>query len=216
MHRQYTPADIYPYPRAALDLDFIKQRYWWNGRIRQTSEFATYTLNGSTFDEKGLTPTATIDVTVLLSGVGTLVPGSFAFVATQTAAPGTARVLFQMDNTGANERVWAAQATTNNLTFTVIDGGAATASITVTGLGQLRRPSACAANYDTDNFLWAADGRAGTADTSGTLPTVTHLRVGKGTTADSQFLGAISRIILFDHIKTQGALNELSCVLRQF
>jgi hypothetical protein len=197
---------IFPWPRALVDLYFAAQRYWWAGQERHTGEFTTYTLNGSTFGDFGLTPTAAIDWTLALAGVGTVVPGSWMFAVKQAADPGALRCPFQLDDGTANERVTINQGTSGAIGNQIFDGGVSQAN----NLNSTDQPNfyklGGGTSFATNAFRHAVNGSAA-ADTSGTLPTVTHLRIGKNTAADSQFNGSIIRLTIFDF--TQAALGDV-------
>lgn len=203
----------WPYSGASLDLDFINQRYWWNYRERQTSEFTTYTLNSSTFDRNGLTPTATIDVTVAIAGTGFTLPGTMIaiVIATSNAAGGSARTPVVLDDgTAANSVSFNQNAANGNLTFNVLASSATQAAIAPPIGTRLNAPTAIAASADTNSFLFSHTGRAATADVSGTLPTVPTLRIGKNFSASTQFAGAIARVVLIPRAMTQAELNEVT------
>lgn len=201
----------WPYDGCVADLDFIHQRYFWGGRQRKIADFTTYTLNGSTFDAYGLTPSSTIDVTVALSGLGTVVPGSCILRTYATSAPANTSAAFELDDGTSNERIMvAAQAATGNMLYQVHVGGAAQASIFPSILTSSLGHHGVACTWAANNFLTGGDGVAGTADSSGTLPTVTTIRIGKSTAGSTSFPGAVGRIVLFGAARTQPELLALS------
>ena len=209
-------AAMWPMPRAVLDLDFVRQRYWWNGQLRTTAAFTTYTLNASTFNEYGLTPSTTIDWTLALAGVGTVVPGAYAVLAGHNQTVAAANNIFQLDDATANERVACNQSTTPSFQIAVVDGGATQCTLGPAVAGTLNVFHGHAASYDTNSFIAASNGVLGTTDTAGTLPTVTTLRIGKGTAASTEILGFISRLILFNSVRTSGEVIALSVATRMF
>jgi hypothetical protein len=201
----------WPYPGAAIDLDFAGQRYWWGGSPKQTTDFTTWTLNGSTFNINGLTPTATIDVTLSLSGLGTYVPGAIAAGVYPTGSPASTKGWCGIDDGTTNERVSITQNSSGQVTTFTVDGGvtqAAPVGGAPSGTTNVRH--GVALSYALNDVKSSFDGLAGTADTVATMPTVTTLRIGKLSTASSQPTGALARVVAFTGVKTQAELNALA------
>lgn len=208
----FTRKRPWPFPACSVDIDFVNQRYFWSGAYKATSNFTTYTLNGSTFGPGGLTPTDTIDVTLTLPAE-TYVPGSYCAAFTHASAPGTSRTIFQLDDGGNTNRVTLQQATslllTNSVTVSNVSQASATASATApTGIRH-----GFASSYDTNDFRFSGNGVAGTADTSGTIPTVTRLQIGRSA-GGTACTGAIGRIVLFNAVKTNFELHALAVAMR--
>lgn len=203
------PGMAFPDPEAVLDVDFVNQRYWWNGAIRTTANFATYNLNGSTFGVGGLTPSATIDVTVNLTGFF-LQPGAFACRLVPSSLPGAARAAFQIDNVTDTNVIRYEQGTVNHL-FICIQGGSTTGQISVAP-GTVGNSVGAAASFNLNDFRFYLNGTGGTPDVAGNLPGVagTILRIGKRIAASSNFSGAISRIVLYDNVQNNAWLQAKS------
>jgi hypothetical protein len=202
----------WPLSGATVDLDFVAQRYWWSGGKKTTADFTTFTLSGSTFDGLGLTPSDTIDVTLALAGLGTFIPGAWAYAITQTAAPVANRAWVHLDDGTVSERVAAYQTTGPQQSLAVADGGVAQAAIFVAATS-LNVRHGCCGSYATNDIKFAANGFQGTQDTVATMPTVTTLRIGRepGVAAP---LGSIARVILFTAAKSQGDVNAISIAMR--
>lgn len=201
----------FPAPSAAIDLDFVNRRYWWNGALRAESEFTTFALNGSTFDAvKGLNIATGIDVTLALAGLGTFVPGACACAVYHAAAPASTKGYFALDDGTNLQRAGIVQVTTAALQLNVVNStvqGNVTGGVTTA----LNTRHGYAASYDLNDFKAAGNGSGGTPDTVGTLPaTATTLRIGKNFVAGSEALGALSRLVLYPATKTQAELNALS------
>jgi len=204
-----------PFPAAGsgIDIDFVNRRYWWNGAAKTEANFTTFTLNGSTFGPNGLLPTDTIDVTLALAGLGSLVPGAMAVGFRLNSVPGTARTIVVLDDGTVTERVAFTVSTGGTAAFVVSDNNVTQASMSTPALALQRH--GLAGSFDVNNFLGSADGAALTADNAGTLPTLTTLRVGRAPAA-SAITGSISRIVCFTATKPQGQCNYLSSVLRAY
>lgn len=192
--------------RALVHLDFINQRYFWNGRNRFTSEFTTYTLNGSTFGPHGLTPSATIDVTLATADFGFAFPCTVLAQLFPTSNPGTNRVPVNIDDGTANECLRLRQATDGVHAFFVTDGGASVASIGTTAMVNGRR-NGFAAAVATNDVRYVCNGKIeGAADTSASMPTVTTLRIARRETADSEYIGAEGQVIVLPYAMTDAEL----------
>lgn len=211
----FTRKSWVPYVGAAIDLDFVAQRYWWGGAEKRTGDFTTYVLNGSTFDANGLTASSTIDITLALAALGTFVPGAFAAAIYHTSAPAGVKAFFGLDDGTTTERVNLSQnVTTATLLLSVVDGNVAQSNINNAGSGTLGVRIGCASSYQTNDMKSSVNGTGATADSVGTMPTVTTLRIGKTTAASSNALGSIARVVAFTAVKTQAELNALSTALR--
>lgn len=209
-----------PWQGAAIDLDFARRKYWWGGAEHVEADFTTFTLNGSTFSSRGLAPTDTIDVSLALAGLGTLVPGAYAAALYQTAAPGAAKVWFQMDdNVNNNNRIACLQAASLACQGSVNVGGAGQAAINATtamGFATLNVRHGFSFSYAANQFDVSGNGFAGTPDTAGSVPTVTRLRILKSLTATTSPTGTgiLSRLVLFTATKTLPELQQLSALMR--
>jgi hypothetical protein len=199
----------WPLPGWLLDLDFINRRYFWGDEEKGEADFTTFTLNGSTFGPNGLTPTATVDITLATSAFGFVIPGTLVAQVFPTSDPAAGRSAVVVHNGGANNEFrFQQQATTGSLGFIVNTGGTAVASIIVGRM--LNARNGLAASFGTDDVKAAVNGVAGTADPSAVMPAVTTAQFGKRFTASTEFLGAISRVLFRAGASTQDQLNALS------
>lgn len=107
-----------------------------------------------------------------------------------------ARVV-HIDDTTANERIVLTKRSTNTGQMFVTDGGMAQASFDAGSLTQ-NSANQLAAVYEANDFAASLNGAAAVIDTSGTLPTVTILRVGTDVTAGSECYGPIRRVAYYN------------------
>lgn len=115
-------------------------------------------------------------------------------IGVNNVAAGTRRY-FEINNNTPDERLLAGYGFTTACRYLVSDGGATQADIgvtTTTGGALVKFAGA----YKTNDFQQASNGTLGTADTSGTLPTVDRMFIGQAeTTAAATMLnGYIQRI----------------------
>lgn len=220
---QPMPSDLaraqrFPFPGALVDVDFRRQRYWWSGAEKLTSDFTSFNLSGATIDRRGLLPSATVDITLALAGLGTFVPGSLAFAFTNTAAPAAQRVFFSIDDGTNNNRIQILQPTNLAFTFAVAVGNVLQAAINPVAIASnaLNVCHGAAASWATNDFKAAANFLPATADTAGTVPAPTILRFGRSTVASSDPTGSgiLARLALFSTQPTQAELNALSSLIR--
>jgi hypothetical protein len=127
------------------------------------------------------------------AGAGTL----FARGVPRSNTGGSAsRRFLQFDDGTANERHILAMTTANAANYTAVDGGATQADITVsTGVAANSQVNVAAA-FNTNTLQLAANNTQGTEDTSGTLPTVTTLRLGndQANATAAAFNAVLSRV----------------------
>lgn len=213
--RRPTAAPVWlPYTGAAIDLDFVAQKYWWGGAEKTTADFTTYALNGSTFDATGLTPSATIDVTLALAGLGTFIPGALAAALTMASAPPSGRHFVALDDGTTTERISFTATVTPQLSVQIYDGNVNQTNSPLTGAGALATRHGTALSYATNDIKMSANGTTTTQDVVATMPTVTTLRIGKLASGATNPVGAIARVVVFTAVKTQAELNALSTALR--
>jgi len=220
-HMKFTPGimaakDWVPIAGAAIDLDFIKQKYWWGGALKTTGNFATYTLNGSTFDANGLTPTGTIDVTISLSGLGAFETNcTWLFSGFNTSAPGSNRHAWQLDNGSNTDRTMLQQTSTGVWQLLLNSGNVAQIGFN-TGANAIGVKHAAGLSYELNNSPGSANGvsAVGSPDVACVMPvSLTTLRVGRNFTINTNPTMAIGRIIIFQTKKTQTELNDLTLSL---
>lgn len=204
----------FPDPEAVLDLDFVAQRYWWNGASRTTGEFTTYVLNGSTFGAQGLTPTDTIDITVNVSAFWSA-PGAFAARLFPTANPAAPRHAFMVsDGTDANYASINQNISSGQHRLLVAVASAAVGLVPLNGT--LNVPSGFAASFDVNDDRMYRDGVAGALDNIATLPSPTVLRIGRSNTGGvgTSYVGAIGRFTLYNPVQTNAWLQDRSSRIR--
>lgn len=211
----FPPALTFPAPGAAVDLDFIARRYWWGGSSKTEGDFTTFALNGSTFDATGLTPSATIDVTLNLAALGTFIPGSHASACFHQAAPASVRIFWQIDDGTVINRIFVSQNTTPRLISQVQQASTPQSVHNIVGTDVLGVRHGLASSFTTDLVMASANGVNGTPDTAAVMPTTANiLRIGKSTAANTNPLGSVARVILYTANKTQIQLQELSLAVR--
>jgi hypothetical protein len=194
---------LWPIQDAAIDLDFEHQQYFWLGSKRSTSEFTTFDTSTFTFNNFGIVPSSTCSITLTTAGIWTS-PGSYAAKLKTTAIPGAARSPFGIDDGTTGNHVRVEQSTGARLPLVVVVGASTQATVTPLPI-PTNTIAGIAGSFNTNAFYAATNGGSGTDDTSGTLPTVTTLRIGKGVGANTEFLGIISRIVIFDSVQASSA-----------
>lgn len=207
----------FPYNGAALDLDFVNQRYYWGGVTKATGDFSSFTLGAGSLGALGLTPATDTVITIDASQIGSAALGTLFAVIYQTGVPGATTTAVQFDDGSDNNRINLGQLTTNQPQFVVVTGAAAQANVgcgTVASSATLNMDTAIGGSYDTNNFIASGNGVAGTApDSSGSVPAVTIFRVGKRVAAGTQLVGSLLRCIFIASTQTQAALNATTLVL---
>ena len=100
------------------------------------------------------------------------------FVEGATSASTASPILFQADDGTASERIQVRRnGTTNASSLLVTDGGTTQANFSVTGYNANTIGKTCAV-YSLNDFQLSFNGTLGTADTTGTLPTVDRAFIG--------------------------------------
>ena len=131
-------------------------------------------------------------------------------IGVNNVATGTRRY-FEINNNTSDERVLAGYGFTTSCRYVVSDGGATQADISVTTTtGGVSVKMAAA--YKVNDFQQASNGTLGTADTSGTLPTVDRMFIGQAeTTAAATMLnGYIQRIAYYPTRLADAQLQALT------
>jgi hypothetical protein len=132
------------------------------------------------------------DISVAVADLGfSATVGTMYVDATTAPATGT-QVFWQVDDVTANERMLIWRNTADPMT-SVVDGGVDQVSIDSGSLTSSTRHQNTFA-YKANDFATSWDGAAATADTSGTLPTVTTFRPGRDHSA-SHFNSYIRRLV---------------------
>jgi hypothetical protein len=212
-----TPVYI-PWSGAAIDINFMRRRYYWGGAEKTEANFTTFNLNGSTFDSvKGLTPSSTVDITLGLSGLGTYVPGSYGIAFWTLGAPAALSSYLQLDDTTDSNRVYMAQVVANSRASGRVDSGGTNQSTQTPASGSdvTGARHGAAHSYATNNVMFTANATASAADTAATMPTPTVLRIGKMVAASTTPNAIISRIVIFTSAQAnQTANNSLAVAMR--
>lgn len=205
----------FPWPGAAIEINFLLRRYWWGGAEKLEANFTTFNLNGSTFDANGLTPSTTVDITLSLSGLGTYAPGSWGMAFYTLGFPASNSSYFQMDDGTSANRVVAVQlASTSRLAAQVLQATATQGNQTPAGTETTGVRHGGAHSYTTNNILCSADGVIAAPDVTAVMPTMTILRIGKATGTGATN-GIISRIVIFTTAQAdQAAVTALSIAMR--
>ncbi len=142
---------------------------------------------------EGLQVARAADIATILSGLDlNTIRGMYAeFI---NPASGMRGVASLNDNTG-NERIELATSGTDPL-LTVVDGGVAQASIDA-GTFAANSITRLAARFGPNDLAVSVNGGAEVVDTSGTMPTVDRLMIGR-TQASEYLNGPLARLVLFD------------------
>jgi hypothetical protein len=139
--------------------------YLWGAQLETSSAVTPYI------------PTTTATVSVFESSWYRQDEGTI-FVEGATSASTASPILFQADDGTANERIQVRRnGTTNASSLLVTDGGTTQANFSVTGYNANTIGKTCAM-YSLNDFQLSFNGTLGTADTSGTLPTVDRAFIG--------------------------------------
>lgn len=129
------------------------------------------------------------------NGAGTIVV-TYVLNATSTSA-GDRYIVMTDDGTANNENlIYAAQSGANSNTATNV-GGVSQANITSGSGGTAGVTVKAAYAFDRDNFSSYVNAISMGTDTSGTVPAVTSLHVGRQAGGGSQPNGSVSRVIVY-------------------
>ncbi len=151
----------------------------------------------------GTAATRAADIATILSGLDfNTIRGMYAeFI---NPASGVRGIASLNDNT-ANERIGLNTSGTDPL-LVVVDGGATQANIDA-GTFAANSITRLAARFGPNDFAVSVNGGAEVVDTSGTMPTVDRLMIGR-TQAGEYLNGSLARLVLFDRPPTD--LRRLS------
>ncbi len=158
---------------------------------------ATYYLWGVGFEVGGFasSPIATAGSTVARSADSiTLATSAFPWSATvgtlmfegHTPLGSGTQVLWQCDDGSENERFRLLRNSSNEIHFIVTDGGSGVCDL---NLGTVANDTAfkVAVSWAANDFVGSLNGGTAVTDTSGTLPTVTTMRLGSSFTGEQSF-----------------------------
>jgi hypothetical protein len=211
-----TPA--WMWPGAAVDFDFIRRRYYWNGLTRSEANFTTLVLNGATWGAQGLdfsTCTVNPNITITLAALGIAMPPCvFAMAGYFLSTPAATKAFFEFDDGTLNERFVVNLVVNPLVNLQVIDGNVGQS---VQNPGTINTPSVrfgIAFSAQLNEVLAAGNGIAVGADTVATMPTVTTLRLGCNAAAGTFPPAILSRLVIFTAVKTQPQVNQLSIDIR--
>jgi hypothetical protein len=210
-----TPSWVWP--GAAVDLDFVRRRYYWNGLTRSEANFTTFVLNGAAFGAQGLdfsTCTINPSITITLAALGlTMPPCVYGFGGYFLSGPAAAKSIIEInDGTSAERFALLQQPTVINPT--TIDGGVQVSNQSPGTIGVSASRFGVAFSAQLDDVKTSGNGIAAAADTSATMPTVTTLKIGAGALVGSWPMAVLSRLVIFTAVKTQAELNQLSIDMR--
>lgn len=206
----FTP-QWFPYTDAAVHLDFVNRRYYWNGANRGEGDFSAF--SGGSFgtgDAKGFIPAvdASHNVKIAWADLGITAPFCMVSVSRPTSI-------------GANQSLFRLLSDADNYAVhLVLSSGVARTLVAITAgtQAQINGPTlsantvySWASNIETNAIRASVNGaNAGTADTSATLPAITELVVGHNGSNAVPFLGSIRHLMLFTGSRNQAALNALT------
>lgn len=195
-----------PWPGAAVDIDWTNRLYWFNGQVRSEAEFDSFT--GAVFGAgaaKGLTGAGVAgnhDISIAWSKLGIAAPFTMATILRPTAVNGTVQTIV---------RASAAASPNINHSSHQISAANQLQHQTSVSTGSQALQSTAAINNNTvyaicsmimtDKFYTAINGVAvNLGDASGSLPTYSLLRFLENMTDGQPFIGAIRRLIMFQHV----------------
>jgi hypothetical protein len=132
-------------------------------------------------------------------------------VGVDNISSGATRRYVEINDATSAERFLIGYVLTTSTRFQVSDNGASQADVgvAVTTGGALVK---IAATYETNYFQQASNGTLATADTSGTLPTVTKLNIGSdgGPTANTSLNGYLRRIVYYPRRLSDAELQSIT------
>jgi hypothetical protein len=126
---------------------------------------------------------------------------------------GFTRRFVEIGDASFNERFVTGYSTTTSTRWLVVDGGGSQSDISVTTGVTAGSLVKMAAAYALNNFQQASNGTLGTADTAGTLPTVTGMYLGSDFTfvsAVTMLNGTIRKIAYYRKRLTNAQLQALT------
>jgi len=195
-----------PYTGAEVHLDFVNQRYYWNGAERLSSDFTTFT--GASFGTglaAGLTGSGTAanhDISLTIAAMGITAPFTMACVVRPTNVNSTAQIIARLHASATPDGNHTSHqiSTTNLLQHLTI----------VSSANQALQPSSAISNntiyaissvINTNLFYTAINGSAvDSGDLSGSIPTHHTLRLLENAAGNTPFTGAIRHILFFQHV----------------
>lgn len=197
---------FYPAADAALDITATGD-ITWGGVQAENALFCGPYIKTTT---ASVTKAADV-ATLATSGIGgfSATAGSALLHATTAPGSGAVQVPFELDDGTANERIlWFRNSANQSLTYYVRDGGADQVVITTSATANNSAQKAAIA-WAANDFAYSRNGGAASTDTSGTLPTVTTLRIGSSSSGE-YWNGPIRELRAYNIRKTNAQLVAMS------
>jgi len=201
-----------PLTGAALHLDFVNRKYYWNGAERLATDFTSFT--GGTFSSTGLVTDATAasrDINIAAASHGLSYP--LAVIVNFTANSSADQLAVSI-NADTSNYVGLGKDSINRGRSQVITGGSTVADrFIAAGVPGVRET--LGSNFETNNILQSLNGATGAAaDTSATLPTMGALIISERPNNTQPFNGTIHHIVIASGAKTQAELNALTAAVQ--
>lgn len=200
-------------PGVAVQLDFVRRRYYWNGGARQQSDFTAFTLSSGSFGASGLAlpGDGLDDVSVLLSTLGISTPCALVVSWTQNATTPVNQFVAELDLDASNYARIGSNG--SNRSAEIVTAAAAQSTQAVAGLTVAARQTV-GLNIETNNALNSVDGSTGAAaDTTVTLAAYTSLRLGERFDNNKLLNGTIHHVAIWSGSQNQTALNTVTAAL---
>lgn len=134
--------------------------------------------------------------------------GSFSVQLTRVVTLASAAAFVEFDDTTANERIFVYQESNQSFRGGVVDGGVSQCTLTTPGTPSLDTPTRMSMCYKANDFIAYRAQSASSADTAGTLPTVTQIRF--ASTAGGTAFGAMSNFRYFNRRLSNSQLQALT------
>ena len=135
--------------------------------------------------------------------------GTFLVQAVTAVANATDEVFISSDDGTANERIFLSRSAAGNAQLSVIDGGVAQAALSAGALAN-STSFKFAATYAVNDFADCFNGGTVATDTSGTIPTMTTLRVGVNVASTVQPYSPIRRVEYYANRMPNAVLQALT------
>ena len=159
----------------------------------------------------GATVTRAADNITLLTSTFPLSATAGTFYVRYTTANVTAeRRAIELNDTTANERFTLGNNSSAAGALWVVDGGANQTAPLTTGTVVAGTVERLAASWAANDFALSSDGGAAATDTSGTLPTVTTLRLGAGVGGVNVINGYLSQALYLPRAMSDAELATRS------
>jgi hypothetical protein len=199
-----------PVTGSAVHLDFVNQKYYWNGAERLAADFTAFT--GGTFSNGLVTDgTATNrNINILVSTLNIAFPCALICAFTPASVTG-------------DQVIAGLNIDTSNLAGLALNGSNRRVLLSTANVSQASQLTAGAAigvkstiggNFETNNILQSVNGSTGAAaDTVATLFTPTNLLISERPSDTLPFIGTIHHVVIASGAKTQAELNTLTAAV---